>query len=242
MVSARNNLDVSAYFVVGPENTKGRPVGEIIKAVIEARYTCLQIRSKNATTSELIALAREAADIIADANRSDAVALLINDRLDVILAARAFGIKVDGIHIGQLDMPVEVCRRYLGEDSIVGLSARSHDMLDYIQTTDVGEIDYFGVGPLRETQTKPDCGLGLDGEVLTMSFDDISTLANISSIPVVVGGGVKLFDIPSLARTGADGFFVVSAISEADNPRAEAAKLIEAWKENFRPKSLHKRL
>jgi thiamine-phosphate diphosphorylase len=233
-MSIRDNLDISAYFVVGPENTKGRPVARILQAVVEAGYTCVQIRSKTAPARELIELTRQAADIIAKADRSHRVALLVDDRLDVVLAARKQGIKVDGIHVGQSDIPAEVCREYLGEASVIGLSARAYELLDYIQTADVSEIDYFGAGPLRETQTKPDCGLGPDGKVITKSFDDIARLAELSPIPVVVGGGVKLADIPRLARTGVSGFFVVSAISEADDPKAEAVKLIEAWKANRR--------
>lgn len=229
-MSIRDNLDISAYFVVGPENTKGRPVAQIVKAVVDAGYTCLQIRSKTVSARELIELTRQAAGIIAEAGRSDNVALLVDDRLDVVLAARKQGIKVDGIHVGQSDIPAEVCREYLGEDSIVGLSARTHELLDYVRTADVSQIDYFGAGPLHETHTKPDCGLGPDGQVILKSFDDIARLAESSPIPVVVGGGVKLADIPRLARTGVNGFFVVSAISEAGDPKAEAVKLLEAWK------------
>jgi Thiamine monophosphate synthase len=228
----RNNLDISAYFVVGPENTNGRPVAPIIRDVVEAGYTCIQIRSKTASARELIELTRQAADVIQNTGRSDEVALLVDDRLDVVLAARKQGIKVDGIHVGQSDIPVEICREYLGPDAVIGLSAETHDLFEYIKTADVSQIDYFGAGPLRETETKPDCGIGTDGNVITRSFDDISLLADLSPIPVVVGGGVKLADIPQLAKTGIDGFFVVSAIAGAENPKAEAIKLIEAWKTN----------
>jgi len=229
----RHKLDISAYLVVGPENTKGRPVVKIIEAAVEAGYTCLQIRSKTASARELIELTREAAELVARAERSGDTALLVDDRLDVILAAREQGIKVDGIHIGQSDIPVNVCRKYLGEDSVIGLSARTFDLFNYIKTADVSQIDYFGAGPLHETQTKLDCGLGPDGKILTRNFDDISRLAKTSPLPIVVGGGVKLADIPQLAKTGAGGFFVVSAISEADDPKAAAAELIEAWKANI---------
>jgi len=228
----KRELDISAYFVVGPENTKGRPVVQIVKDAIDAGFTCLQIRSKIASALELIQLTKQVSSLIENKGKSDKVSLLIDDRLDVVLAARKMGIKVDGIHIGQSDIPAEICREYLGEESIIGLSARTHELFEYIKTTDVSNIDYFGAGPLHETKTKPDCGLDLDGKVVTRSFDDIKKLAELSPIPVVVGGGVKLEDIPQLAKTGVDGFFVVSAISEADNPKLEAAKLVEAWKEN----------
>ena len=228
----RNGFDISAYLVVGPENTKGRPVPHIVKDAIEAGFTCVQIRSKTVSARELIKLTAQAADVIAQAGVSDEVTLLVDDRLDVVLAARKQGVKVDGIHVGQSDIPVEVCRGCLGKDSIIGLSARTHDLFEYVRTVDVKQIDYFGAGPLHETSTKPDCGLGLEGKVITRSFDEIAELVKLSPIPVVVGGGVKLADIPRLARTGVDGFFVVSAVTEAEDPRSEAAKLVEAWKAN----------
>lgn len=229
-MNRRKKIDISAYFVVGPENTKGRPVAPIIQAAVEAGFTCVQIRSKVASARELIQLTQQASEVIAQAGKSDEVALLVDDRLDVILAARKQGIKVDGIHVGQEDIPVEVCREYLGEDSIVGLSARTHDLFEYVQTADVSQIDYFGAGPLHETKTKPDCGLDLDGKVVTRSFADLAKLAKISPVPVVVGGGVKLVDIPALAQTGVAGFFVVTAVSEADDPKSAAAALVNAWK------------
>ena len=65
-------------------------------------------------------------------------------------------------------------------------------------------------------------------------MEEITTLSRLSSIPVVVGGGVKLADMPSLARTGVAGFFVVSAISEADDPGHEAANLVKTWNSHKR--------
>lgn len=228
----RKNLDISAYFVVGPENTKDRPVQQIVKDAVEAGFTCVQVRSKIASALELIQLTKQVSEVIAEAGKSNEVALLVDDRLDVVLAARKLGIKVDGIHIGQSDIPAEICREYLGEDATIGLSARTHELFEYIRTADVSVIDYFGAGPLHETKTKPDCGLDLNGKVITRSFDEISELAKLSPIPVVVGGGVKLSDIPQLAQTCVGGFFVVSAISEADDPKLEAVKLVESWNKN----------
>ena len=83
---------------------------------------------------ELIQLTRQASEAIAQLGKSEEVTLLFDDRLDVVLAARKQGIKVDGIHVGQSDIPVEVCREYLGEDSIIGLSARTHELFEYIKT------------------------------------------------------------------------------------------------------------
>jgi thiamine-phosphate diphosphorylase len=236
-MSIRDRFDLSAYLVVGPENTLGRPVADIVGAAVAGGFTFVQIRSKTVSAGELIELTRQAADVIAAAGKSDEVALVVDDRLDVVLAARKLGIKVDGIHVGQTDIPPEVCREYLGEDSIVGLSARTHELLAYIREADVGGIDYFGAGPLHETATKPDCGLDSDGRVITRSFGELAELAALSPIPVVVGGGVKLCDIPRLAETGVGGFFVVTAVTEASDPKQSASALAKAWTAGSRKKT-----
>ena len=193
----REALDISAYLVVGPENTGGRPVREIIRAALHAGFTCVQIRSKEASARELIELLREAAEEIA--------------------------------HVGQSDVPPEICRAYLGEEAVVGLSARTDELIAYVREADTGAVDYFGAGPLHETTTKPDCGLDANGIIITRSFAELGELAQASKSPVVVGGGVKLADIPPLAQTGVDGFFVVSAVAGA-----AAAELVKAWRENAR--------
>ncbi len=228
-MSLRERLDISAYLVIGPENTKGRPVKTIIRDAVAAGFTIVQVRSKVASAKELIGYCRDAAAAIAEAGKSEQVALVVDDRLDVVLAARAAGIPVDGIHVGQSDIPVAVCRQYLGPDAVIGLSARTRELIDYVRTVDISDIDYFGAGPLHETATKPDCGQDESGRVITRSLDEIAELARISPIPAVIGGGVKLADIPDLKRTGIAGFFVVSAVTEAADPGRAAAELVSAW-------------
>ena len=180
----------------------------------------------------MINLTRDAADVIRELGLCEKCSLVVDDRLDVVLAAREQGIKVDGIHVGQSDIPVEICRKYLGEDSIVGLSAQTEELFDYVKKADTSCIDYFGAGPLRPTQTKPDCGRDSMGNIITRNFDDIARLAKLSSIPVVVGGGVKAADIPQLAKTGIAGFFVVSAVASAENPESAAKELSDLWYKN----------
>lgn len=211
-------LDLSAYLVIGPENCS-RPVEDVIAAAVDEGFTCVQIRSKVVGAREMIFVLEKATRVIRELGKSDSVALLVNDRLDVALAAREAGIKVDGVHVGQSDIPVEVCRKFLGAESIVGLSASTEEI---ISAADVSCVDYFGVGPLHATDTKSDAGAAL-------SFEKISKLVKVSRLPLVVGGGVKAEDLPALAATGANGFFVVSAVAGADNPRLAARELVDAW-------------
>ena len=226
----RRKFDLSAYLVIGPENTSGRPVARIIAEAVRAGFTFVQIRAKHAEAREIIELTRAAADVIAAQGKSDAVALVINDRLDAVLAAREQGIKVDGVHVGQGDIPPDVCRKYLGADAIVGLSARTTDLLDYAAHCDTTCIDYFGAGPLHATPTKPEAGRTVTGEIVTRSLDELAELHRISPVPVVVGGGVKAADLPALRATGVEGFFVVSAVAGAAHPYAAAEEMVRVWR------------
>lgn len=225
----RENLDISAYLVAGPENCKGRPFGQVVRQAVDAGFTCVQVRAKDCNARQVMDCVREAEQAIANAGKQDRVALLVNDRLDVALACRDAGMKVDGIHVGQTDIPVEVCRRYLGPDAIVGLSAGVRQMIDYVRAFDASCVDYFGVGPLHETETKKDLQKRADGSVITRTVDELEELARITPVPVVVGGGVKLPDIPVIKATGLHGFFVVSAVCGAPDPFAAARELVDAW-------------
>ncbi|MBR0031718.1 MAG: thiamine phosphate synthase [Treponema sp.] len=222
-------VDISAYLVVGRENTNSRPVAQIVEEAVRAGFTCVQIRSKTASALEMIEDCRLSAQAIAKLGKSESVALLVDDRLDIALAARELGIKVDGVHVGQSDIPVSICRKFLGKDAIIGLSAPTKDLIAYVQSADISQIDYFGAGPVHETATKPDCGMDETGHVITKTFEELTELGRKSPVPIVVGGGVKLRDIQPLKKTGVGGFFVVSAVAGAENPYEEAKKLVDAW-------------
>lgn len=236
MNGMRGRFSIAKYLVVGPENTLSRPVPAIAAAAAEAGFTCIQIRSKTASAGELIRLCGACADELARLGKSDSTALLVDDRLDVVLAARKRGFKVDGIHVGQSDIPSDVCRECLGEDAIVGLSAPTRDLIGFVQRPGALQgIDYIGAGPLHPTPTKADCGLDeTTGRVIVRSLQELRELSRLSPVPVVVGGGVKAADLPQLAATGADGFFVVSAIASAPDPAQAARELSRAWDEAVR--------
>lgn len=227
----RKNFDLSAYLVIGSENTE-KPVEEVVKAAVMAGFTFIQVREKKLSAREIISTLEKCAAVISELGKSSSVNLVVNDRLDIALAAIERGIKVDGVHVGQSDIPVDVCRKYLGEDKIIGLSARTENLIDYVKTADVTNIDYFGAAPVHTTPTKLDAGLTADGQLITHNFDELAKLAQVSPIPIVAGGGVKLEDIPQLAATKVDGFFVVSAVAGVENPFNAASELVNAWK-NF---------
>lgn len=223
-------FDVKAYLIVGRENTNNRSVASIVEDAVKAGFTFIQIRSKVEDAKDLIEDCKAAADVIAKLGKSDSVALVVNDRLDVVLAAREAGVKVDGIHVGQTDIPVSVCRKYLGKDSIVGLSAPTKDLIEYAKNFDVSDIDYFGAGPVHDTESKKNLAKDDEGNVIIKTFEEFAQLAKVSPVPVVIGGGVKACDVKPLKDSGVAGFFVISAVAGADDPYAEAKKLVDEWK------------
>lgn len=229
MRAQKRAFDLSAYLVIGPENTLGRPVADMVREAVLNGFSFVQLRSKVVEARELIAFAKEISDVLMCIETQKQATFVINDRLDVVLAAREQGIKVDGIHVGQTDIPPQVCRKYLGGEAIIGLSAPTSDLLEYIKSADLADVDYLGAGPFHPTATKAECGRQPDGSVITRNIEELRTLANISPVPVVVGGGVKCADLPLLAETGVDGFFVITAITEAAEPGRAAYEMKKCW-------------
>lgn len=226
----RECFDLRAYFVVGPDDTKGRPVTDVVAAALRGGATFVQLRAKHADARELTDMARAIANVIDSAGKADTVAFVIDDRADVAWQCRQLGIKIDGVHIGQDDMMPEQARAMLGPDAIIGLSAET---LQHIATANAlpdGVVDYIGAGPLHYTATKPEAAaVEADGTKHALGIAGAQSLCDASRYPVVVGGGVHTDDIPALARTTAAGWFVVSAIAAADDPESATRQLFSAW-------------
>lgn len=194
--SMRDCFDLSAYFVVGPEDCKGRPVTDVVDDALRGGATFIQLRAKKMDAKELTETARDIAQIIEDNNKSDTVPFVIDDRVDVVWQARNKGIKVDGVHIGQTDMEPREARALLGEDAIVGLSAETESLVKLINELPAGCIDYIGAGPLHVSTTKPEASVGgNDGSGHTLDEEQINTICAASDFPVVVGGGVTADDM-----------------------------------------------
>lgn len=181
---------------------------DIVAQAVDAGVTVVQLRDKVATGGELYARALDIADVIAGR-----CAFVVDDRLDIVLAARANGARVDGIHLGQSDLPVDIARTLLGPDALVGWTANTPAHLAAAAAFPDGTLDYLGVGVIRATATKPDHPrpLGVDG---------FAELAASTVLPCVAIGGIDVDDVGPLRRAGAAGVAVVSAVCAADDPGA----------------------
>ncbi|WP_342319241.1 thiamine phosphate synthase [Corynebacterium mayonis] len=206
-------LDLRCYFVTGA----GPDVVERARLASLGGAGVIQVRSKPIEARELYALGRTIALAVGEANPSTRV--LIDDRVDVALALRDYG--VAGVHLGQNDLDVRVARELLGGDAVIGLTTGTLDLVQ--KANDVADlVDYIGAGPFRATPTK-DSGrppIGLAG---------YPALVEASKVPVVAIGDVTVDDAYELARVGVDGLAIVRGIMHAADPRTYVEMVVSEF-------------
>ena len=212
------SLDLSLYLVTDSAQARaaGRTIVEVVRHAVAGGVSAVQVREKHASGREFLDTVLRIADEL-----PDAVALIVNDRVDVFLAARAAGRRVTGVHVGQSDLPVGAVRDLVGGDAVIGLSASTEAQLQ-LAAADPGLVDYVGIGALHPTRTKGDAPPAL-------GLPEFARLVGVSTLPAVAIGGVGLQDLPALRASGAAGAAVVSAICASTQPEDAARALRAAW-------------
>ena len=200
------DYDLSLYLVTDRGYIGDRNLREVVNQAVKGGVTMVQLREKEASTRGFIELAQGLKKILQDKN----VPLIINDRIDVAMA-----VKADGVHLGQEDMPVELARKIMGDDYLIGLSIEN---MDQLRETENLHIDYIGLSPLFTTETKPELKheWGIQG---------LRQAAGISSHKIVAIGNIDANNAAEVIKSGADGVAVVSAICASSDPE-KAAKAI----------------
>ncbi len=201
----KKNINWELYLVTDRELSK-IPFQEMIKKAVEGGVTVVQLREKKLSTREFIEEALEVKKII------KGIPIIINDRVDIALA-----VKANGVHLGNEDMPVDIARRILGKDFVIGASAGSVE--EAIEKEKMG-ADYIAVSPVFSTPTKPDAGppLGLEG---------IKEMKKFVKVPLIGIGGINKENVMDVIRSGADGVAVVSAIVSSEDPEKSAREMKE---------------
>ncbi|WP_449278781.1 thiamine phosphate synthase [Leucobacter sp. GX24907] len=212
-------MNLGLYFVTDAGLCGERGVTETVRRAVDGGATIVQLRDKLADGAAQLRQLEELADAVDGRAR-----LVINDRLDVAVAARERGLALDGIHLGQGDAAALEARAVLGPDAIVGLTANTAEHLDAVHRLPSGTVDYLGIGVIRPTSTKPDHppALGVEG---------FARLAGGTPLPCVAIGGLRTSDIAALRRGGAAGIAVVSALCSAEDPAASARALRLEWEQ-----------
>ncbi|MBB6056820.1 thiamine phosphate synthase [Tolumonas osonensis] len=192
--------DLSLYLVLDPVMCGGFEAAvSLTQRVLDAGVTTIQLRAPQWKKRDWLRLSQQLLPLCRDAG----VPYLINDHLDIALACDA-----DGVHLGQSDLPLQVARRLLDPDKILGLSVSN---LQHLQSDDCALADYLGIGPVFPTGTKQDA----DPAIGLVQFCDWMTRIRQ---PVVAIGGIGHLETADVIRAGADGIAVVSAICAASDP------------------------
>ena len=192
----------------------GKPILEQVKEVLEGGCRWIQLRMKDFSKEEITEMARKVKELCDPAEAY----LIINDHVDICRDVNA-----TGVHLGKTDMLPSKARLELGPLAIIGVTANTFDDVMAVKALD---IDYIGIGPYRDTDTKKNLApiLGLEG---ISELCDKMVREEIN-IPTVAVGGVKLEDVSPLMAAGVSGLAVSGAIAKADNIAEETRRFCKA--------------
>lgn len=193
------------YGVTDRGNLHGKTLLQQVEESLKGGVTLVQLREKHLSFQEFLEEAKEMKELC----HKYGVPLLINDNVEICIESGA-----DGVHVGQKDMEAGAVREKLGNDKIIGVSARTVEQAMAAQNAGA---DYLGVGAVFSTSTKEDAK-PLDHEIL-------KAITKAVDIPVVAIGGISSENVSQLKGTGIDGVAVVSAIYGKENPKEAAEEL-----------------
>ena len=180
------------YLVTDSDILKGRDFYKVIEDSMKAGVTMVQLREKDADGKEFL----EKAMKLRELTRKYNVSFIINDRDDIAMLCDA-----DGIHVGQSDIDAVSVRKLIGEDKIIGVSARS---VEEAKKAKEDGANYLGIGAMFSTSTK------LDAK--DVSFDTLNNIINEVDLPFVLIGGINLDNVCQLIQFNPDGYALVSGI------------------------------
>ena len=198
-------FDTSLYFITDSTGFTEEEFLRRTEAALQGGVTLLQLREKEKTTREYLNLARKV-HVLTKQHR---VPLIIDDRLDIAMA-----IDAEGVHLGQSDLPIDLARRILGPDKLIGATAKT--VPQALEAWEQG-ADYLGVGAIYPTTTKV--------KTILTSPDTLRDICRAVPIPVNAIGGLNKDNIDVLAGIPIAGICVVSAIMKADDPKTAAKEL-----------------
>lgn len=184
-----------------------------VEEALKGGVTLVQLREKERSTREYLELAKEVHEITLKYN----VPLIIDDRLDVAMAA-----DTEGVHLGQSDMPINIARKILGPDKIIGATAKT--VPQALEAYEQG-ADYLGVGAIFPTTTKV--------KTILTSTDTLADICRAVPIPANAIGGLNRDNIDVLKGIPIAGVCVVSAIMKADDPKQAAEELSAAMQDKL---------
>ena len=204
-------IDLRLYAIVDAERSGGRALADLARRVGQGGATFVQLRDKVSDTRVMVETARAIKAELAPL----AIPFVVNDRIDVALAAGA-----DGVHVGPDDMTVEDARALLGPHAIIGLSIKT---VEQAATAPVDLIDYAGIGGVYATLSKEQKSAPIGPE----GFARIAAVLRRRAphLPLAGIAGIDADNAAAVIAAGADGVAVISALSLSSDPAAAARGL-----------------
>jgi len=186
------------YVILDPSVCPDRSLTDVLKEAAAAGVRLFQYRNKSASMKEAYAEALLLRNVARDAN----VTFIVNDRCDLALAVDA-----DGVHLGQEDLPLDLARKVMGPDRLIGISTHNPDQ---VREATAGKPDYLGFGPIFKPGSKQDHDpvVGLEG---------LRAMRTLTSLPVFAIGGIQVDQVREVMRAGANGVAIISAILKAQD-------------------------
>ena len=205
------SVDILLYGIVDPQIARGRSLADLAAAAARGGATLIQYRAKEASTREMVREARAIRSVLVGTG----VPLLINDRIDVALAAEA-----EGVHLGADDMELADARRLLGENAIIGATLKNAGELPYLASI---RIDYACIGGVFATTHKDnaDAPLGLQG----YSALRAAARKTLGDLPIGAIAGITADNAASVMAAGADGIAVIGAMFAGEDVEAATRAL-----------------
>ena len=197
----RARLARSRLYLVLEARPHGRDPAALLDAAMRGGVDIVQLREKELTDDQLV----HAAAPFREACERHGALFVLNDRPDLVESCGA-----DGVHVGREDTPPEEARALVGSERLVGLSAE-------IEAELTGDGDYFGVGAVFGTPTKPESPPG--------GLELVRAARARLSVPWFAIGGIELANVAEVVAAGAPGVAVVRAIRDARDPEAAAREL-----------------
>jgi thiamine-phosphate pyrophosphorylase len=184
------------YLILDPSASRTRSLDDTLRQSVQAGVRVVQYRNKTASMREAYAEGLPLRKLAAELG----ILFIVNDRCDLALAVDA-----DGVHLGQGDLPLDLARKVMGPEKLIGISTHNPDQ---VREASAGKPDYLGFGPIFKPGSKQDHDpvVGIEG---------LRAVRALTSLPVFAIGGITVENVVEVMKAGANGVAVISAILKA---------------------------
>jgi thiamine-phosphate pyrophosphorylase len=208
MTTSRSRHPLSdLYLILDPSVSPDRPLSEGLTQSARAGVRIVQYRNKTASMKEAYTEALSLRKLAAELG----VLFIVNDRCDLAVAVDA-----DGVHLGQGDLPLDLARKVMGPEKLIGISTHNPDQ---VREASAGKPDYLGFGPIFKPGSKQDHDpiVGVDG---------LREIRALTSLPIFAIGGITVNNVGEVMKAGANGVAVISAILKAPDIKQAVSEFL----------------